>query len=301
MPPYGKYGNEMPSLQSVTIHPKDSTKEIADKLLPLYVDDITKFQRILGFVRTMGRPTKPQFPEVDVKSIDPIPLSEKEAFSKKYLDYSYFAIGSPEAEERLKNPSELQYKRWKWACDNVKTYVNVLRVAGHSDNQIINMFDGIPMCFPSREDYADIRRALKKLAKDIEDDLGWSNVNFIITGSSVPGFSQNPCKGVADRPTRITSATESDVDICVVADGVGEFMLKRIQQGEKEPAIFPTTCTPSVYGSRYGIWDFEIVGKAVESFYQEWSTKLIGGLQFTFAEDDNPTPPWETRIDIDNV
>lgn len=121
---------------------------------------------------------------------------QKTHVSTEYLDKKHPDTAN-EAKARLKKTRQLQYTRWKWAVDNVKTYINVLRAAGHPDVSIQNMFDGTPLCFPSPEAYSELRKGLKELAPAIEKEMGWNGCGFIITGSSVPGFSQNPCKGHA--------------------------------------------------------------------------------------------------------
>lgn len=289
-------------LPPVTIHNGDPIEETASKLLPLYLNDPERFERIVARVRTRGRSSRPRFPEVLLENISPIPAEDQEEFKKEHIDMTYLHWGTPEADERAKNCRELQFARWNWACNNIDKYVNTLRLTGFSDQRIQNMLDGTPLCFKSHEVYRELRTALKKLATDIEKELGWDGVGFIITGSSVPGFSQNPCKGVADRPTRITDEHSSDVDICIVGNGVDMFMTERTQNEEKpSPICFSTTCSPTSSATRYGIRNFGDVSKVIEEFHKVWTEKLSGGLQLTFAEDDAPTPPWEARINISNV
>lgn len=290
------------TLPPVTIHPGDSIQETVAKLLPLYTNDPERFERIVANIQVLGRSSRPRFPEVQVSSIGQIPDEDREEFLQFHIDNSYIHWRDPEAQERVKITRELQYARWNWACENIDQYINTLRLSGFSDQRIQNMLDGTPLCFKTPEVYRQLRSALKDLAPAIEEELGWSGVGFVITGSSVPGFSQNPCKGVADRPTRITSESSSDVDICIVADGVNNFMLARVDKGEKEPCgIFPTTSSPTSSATRFGVRDFSAISKVIDQFQKEWSDKIEGGLQLTFAEDDAPTPPWEARINISVV
>jgi hypothetical protein len=44
-----------------------------------------------------------------------------------------------------------------------------------------------------------------------------------------------------------------------------------------------------------------IIHPSTQPFFEEWSKKLPGGLQLTFAEDENDTPPWEIRVPLDDV
>lgn len=289
-------------LPPVTIHPGDPVEETGSKLVPLYMNDPERFERIVASVRVRGRSSRPRFPEVIVSSIGHVPENEVEEFKKVHIDLTYIHWGTPEADERVKKVRELQYARWNWACNNIDQYINALRLSGFSDSRIQNMLEGTPLCFKSPAVYRELRAALKTIAPKIEEELGWANVGYVITGSSVPGFSQNPLKGVPDRPTRITNESTSDVDICIVAEGVNKFMLSRIEKGEKEPcAAFSTTCSPTSAATRFGCRDFAPVSSVIAKFHAEWTEKLSGGLQLTFCEDDAPTPPWEARINISDV
>lgn len=289
------------TMSSISIDPAESEDIIASKLLPLYVQDTAKFEKIVARIYVQSRSTKPRFPPVTVASVAPVPPADVPAFKAEHIDDTYLHWNDAEAQKRVEKVRKHQYFRWRWACDNVETYVNVLRVAGHSDAMIQNMFDGTPMCFRTPEAYADLRRALGVLKGKIEKEMGWENVDFVITGSSVPGFSQNPCKGLADRPTRITDISSSDVDICIVAEGVNKTMMGRMARGEKEPkSCYSTTCSATTQATRFGCKDLSPVCQAVDDFKKEWDGKLEGGVQITFGEDDNPTPPWEARIDTTN-
>lgn len=292
----------MPVVPHTALTPADTEEQLADKLLPFYQADAEKFDRVIARVHVAGRSTKPAYPSVTVCDVPEVTAAEQNAFKKLHIDGTYVEWGTPEADELLQNDVAVQYTRWKWAVDNVHTFVNVLRLAGHSDIRIQAMFDGVPLCFEHADEYAQLRAALARLAVDVEKEQGWTNVNFIITGSSVPGFSQNPLKGVRDRPTRITSQTQSDVDVVIVGDGVNRTMLKRMADGEKEPKrCFPTTCSSTCKATRFGVRDFDAFSKVVADFHSVWDQKLSGGLQFTFADDDYSTPPWESRVDIHNL
>eukprot|EP00171_Calliarthron_tuberculosum_P023768 IDg23768t1 len=75
-------------------------------------------------------------------------------------------------------------------------------------------------------------------------------------------------------------------------------MTDRLEAGMSEPKrCFATTCSATSSATRFGCKDISAVSQAIHKFYLEWSVRLPGGLQFTFCEDDNPTPPWEARID----
>lgn len=288
--------------EEVYIKTSDPAAVTAEKLVPFYMEDTVKFKSILAQVQFEGCPTRPKFPPVSVADVVPVPDSEVEAFKAYHIDNTYLKWGTPEAEERINNDRKLQFARWRWACENVQTFVNVLRCAGFGDENIQNMFDGTPLCFRSVGAYAELRAALATLKGEIEAEVGWQNVSFIITGSSVPGFSQNPCKGVADRPTKITSATGSDVDISICAMGVNDTMLERKRRGEEEPRrLYDTTCTETTSAVRFGCGDISAVCESAAAFCKLWDEKLDGGLQLTFSDYSNVIPPWESRIDIEQI
>lgn len=287
--------------EEIVIQPTDPENVTAQKLSAFYSADAAKMDRIVTQVRFTSTPTKPRFPPTVVADLPRVPIGSVEAFKADHIDSTYIKWGTPEAEERLKRTRKIQFDRWDWAVDNIAEYVNVLRVADFSDEAIQNMIDGTPLCFPSIASYTKLRKALGTLRDEVEAEMGWTNVGFIITGSSVPGFSQNPCKGLELRPTRITSPTGSDVDICIVGGGVNNTMLARKAKGEREPlGLFDTTCTRTTMATRYGCKDMASVCKASDAFWHVWSEKLDGGLQITFGEDDSAIPPWESRIDVSN-
>lgn len=293
----------MGNMPSVTISPGKDEDALKQELLAYYMADSAKFQRVVAQVEVAGRSTKPKFPgKLNVADVPRVPDTELEAFKKEHINMSKLSYSSPEAAIRMKRVRELQYDRWQWACNNMETYINMLRACGHSDVKIQAMLDGTPMCFESPEAYRKLRVALKKLSDDVEKEMGWTNVNFVITGSSVPGFSQNPIKGFADTPSKITSATKSDVDVCIVGDGIAKFMTDCLESGQPEPKrCFATTCSATTSATRFGCKDLGVICKAVDKFHREWTEILPGGLQLTFCEDDNSTPPWEARISIRDV
>ena len=42
--------------------------------------------------------------------------------------------------------------------------------------------------------------------------------------------------------------------------------------------------------------DFAVIGQSIADFHKAWGEKLPGGLQFTFAEDDQGIPDWDIFI-----
>ncbi|CAN8062308.1 unnamed protein product [Agarophyton chilense] len=292
-----------PASTPITIHPDDPYTKIANALMPLYRADREKFMRIITTVKHANRHTRPLFPEnIDLSAIAPVPEAEREAFKEKYISTTKASWNSPEGKELCKdNGRPVMYARWRWALANMDTYINMLRVYGHSDEKIARMLRGIPMCMDSEAAYNELREALKALAVRIGDELNWKNVGFVFTGSSVPGFSQNPLKGFKDLPSKITDPKKSDVDICIVADGVNVTVANNHSDGDEfnEPKwAFPTTQTEITSGMRFGCKNLREFSKTAADFYDKWSVKLPGGLQFTFCEDDTDIPPWEARINI---
>ncbi|KAI0566619.1 hypothetical protein FGB62_7g458 [Gracilaria domingensis] len=290
----------------VTIDFDAPFEEIAENLMPLYVADREKFMRIITTVKHANRHTRPMLPEdYNIADIKPVPEEEKATFKEKYINTEKLKWGTPEAEERCKdNARPEQYVRWRWALANFDTYINMLRVYGHPDDRIERMLKGIPMCLPSEKAYNELREALKTLAGEISEEMGWKNVGFVFTGSSVPGFSQNPLKGFQGLPSKITDPNKSDVDICIVADGINVTVARCHSDGDEfiEPKYaFPTTVNEITSGMRFGCKNLAEFCSTAASFYDVWSEKLPGGLQFTFCEDDTDIPPWEARINIRDI
>jgi len=197
--------------------------------------------------------------------------------------------------------AELQFKRWSWATGHQWTYVNTLRIQKFSDANIQSMCDGVrPLCFSGEEIHKEFCTTLGNLGRALEKEMGWKNVRFVQTGSSVVGFSTNPLKGVAERPTKITSLDKSDVDVVIVAEGLNEWIVK--SRTEKKPFIgrdFPTTRCIDKYGNRAACRKPEDVCEPLKEWVAVWSKKLDGGVQITFDTEANPTiPPWESWVPI---
>ena len=245
--------------------------------------------------------------DIKVADVAPVADDEKDAFKAKHVSTAYLHGDDAETKERYKNAKAIQYTRWKWAVANVTTYVNVLRAAGHSDEKIQGVFDGRPLCWADAAAWDAFRFALGELKAKVEEEKGWAPVNFVFTGSSVPGFSQNPCKGHRDLPSKITDPAKSDVDICVIGDGVNE-CFQALQEAAKEKTEgalrvrqYPSTTGAFTKGMRFGVKgeDLAAFSPCIKAFHEEWSAKLPGGLQLTFAEDDQSIPPWEMFVPTD--
>eukprot|EP00177_Eucheuma_denticulatum_P000601 GFKZ01001081.1.p1 GENE.GFKZ01001081.1~~GFKZ01001081.1.p1 ORF type:complete len:345 (+),score=33.26 GFKZ01001081.1:184-1218(+) len=277
--------------------------ELEQTLTELRNANPVAFDRLVSVIKFKAREPRPLFPaDVDIPAIPPVPESELDSFKAKHIDSSAIKdYKSPEAKDRLEPLPRVrvsQYARWQWACDNFDTYVNMLRVSGHSDEGIAAMVKGRPLCFKDAATMSALVGGLKKLKPALEAEKGWGDVSFVFTGSSVPGFSQNPLKGRKLEPTRITNNESSDVDICVCADGVERFV-HRLRKEGLWTASYPTTCTPTRNGTRYGV-DWSVVEEgALGEFYNEWKKRLEGGLQLTFSENSLEIPPWEMPIKLD--
>jgi hypothetical protein len=182
--------------------------------------------------------------------------------------------------------------------NNINTYVNMLRVAGHDEGKIQAVFEGRPLCWANKEAYEAFCLDLSGLSSKIEQEKGWKHVQFVFTGSSVPGFSQNPLKGHRDLPSKICDPLKSDVDICVVGGGVNQTMLALHDDDGSAVRLYPTITGLATRGTRYGIKPetMNSFSPAVGGFLGEWSAKLPGGLQLTFMEDDQEIPPWEMFV-----
>jgi len=196
----------------------------------------------------------------------------------------------------------LQYKRWEWARGHEWDYLTTLRIRGFSDENIQAMCEGKrPLCFVNHAEHEEWCKSLGELAKDLEHQFGWKNVQFVQTGSSVVGFSTNPMKGVADRPTKITTTDVSDVDLVIVGSGIKEFLEEKAKKlGKPLGHSFPSTRTKTgAFGLRVGCRAPEEVGDKLKNWYDIWATKFEkrGGLQITFDTDPAPhIPPWESWV-----
>ena len=278
---------------------------LESKLEALRKADPEEFDRVAALVQYRAREPRPLFPKATmvstfVSSIPKIDPDKVEAFKAEMIDGTYHH--DEEAAMRMKSLVKIrdaQYARWKWVCANVSTYVNMLRVCGHSDDNIQAMFAGRPLCFREQKTYDELCVALRALKAKLEEEMGWESVGFVFTGSSVPGFSQNPAKGKHLVPSKITSVSKSDVDISLKADGVEKFVEAMREKGISCRG-YPTTCTPTKAGMRFGMKPKDLCEQApaLENFYKEWSARLPGGLQLTLCDDGLSVPPWEARVDM---
>jgi len=238
----------------------------------------------------------------DVPRIAP---EELEKFKTKHIVNTYIEDhDSEEAKKRTESNekiAESQFKRWAWAVGHQWAYINTLRAQNFSDDSIQAMCDGVrPLCFTSPELHSEFCKSLAELAKALEHELGWKNVRFVQTGSSVVGFSTNPLKGLPHKPTKITSVESSDVDVVIVAEGLHDWLTKSAEQGKTFLGRnYPTTRTRHTFGKRASCKKPEEVCEPLNHWYSTWSKKFGGGLQVTFDTEEQPViPPWESWIPI---
>jgi len=240
----------------------------------------------------------------NVKDVKPICEAAKEAFKKKYTSKEYKDYHSNFAKSisKTRKVRKIQYNRWRWAQANMETYINELRVSGFSDTQIQDMLNGCPLCFAGPTEYMEFSAACSQLCRQLESaDNHFRNIRVVVTGSSVPGFSQNPMKGITNQPSKITSPAKSDVDICFVVDGVTDW-IKSLKLTPEQHRLFPSTCAPHASTTRVGLKGdafAEFVPKELSEFYTLWGEKLSGGLQITFQDSGADLPPWEIYMPID--
>jgi len=248
----------------------------------------------------------------NVKDVEPICEAAKEAFKKKYTSSEYKDSDSDFAKRIAKKCSKvrkIQYNRWRWAQANMATYINELRVSGFSDTQIQDMLDGCPLCFASPAEYKEFSTACSQLCQQLEAvfTMGgapsnvFHNIRVVVTGSSVTGFSQNPLKGIANQPSKITSPTQSDVDICFVVDGVTDW-IKSLKLTSDQHRFYPSTSDAHTSTNRVGLKPkafAEFVPKELSEFYKLWDNNLSGGLQITFQDSGAGLPPWEIYMPLD--
>jgi hypothetical protein len=238
--------------------------------------------------------------KIEVKSVPPVTESEIEEFKSKYLSNAYIHEGEEGFKERMDKAPELMFKRWDWLKNNPEIYVNMLRVKGYSDEQIQDCLDGKrPLSFKTVEIHKELCLDIKKLGKDLEKELGLKDVWFVQTGSAVPGYSSNPCKGLPDAPSKITDPDSSDVDIVIVGFGVKALVQKMEKENKK---MKPYPCINKKEGKqsevRYGNRQLEEISISLSDWAKKWSEKLKGGVQITFQEGNPVFPPWELPIPI---
>jgi len=242
-----------------------------------------------------------------VAAVKPICDADKEAFMKKYISKECKDYGSDFAKSLKDNNSkvrEIQYSRWRWAQANMDIYINTLRVSGFSDKQIQDMLNGCPLCFHSPAAYKEFSAACAELCHELETaDVPVCNLRMVATGSSVVGFSQNPLKGITNQASKITCPQSSDVDICLVADGITDW-IKSLKLTTKQHRMYPSTSSPNLSVTRIGLRPStfkEVMPQQLSDFYKLWGKKLPGGLQITFQESGNDLPPWEIHMPLANV
>ncbi len=212
-----------------------------------------QFVNIVHILKAATISSKPRYPPIKVADVPRPPDLGPVAAAN--LSNAYLKASDPEAQARLGDSRSIQFSRWNYAVANVTDYINVLRSAGHSDERIQAMLDGTPLVFPSADAYRQLRVALAVLKPVIEKAMGWRFLHFVMAGSSVPGFSQNPLKGHRDKPSKIADPNKSDVDICIAADGVNRTVAKNREQhgaGSEPQRTYITTCSAHLTGVRYG-------------------------------------------------
>jgi len=213
---------------------------------------------------------------------------------------------------------DIQFHRWNWCCENIDTYVNMLRESEHSDESISNMIHaGQPLCIPNGSLFREFKESLRELQSCLEMDTGWTNISFILAGSSVCGFSQSfppllpdgvwygcySTTGIDVASHLSSGGFNGALIVCVQADGVKHFMDDFMTCVDSQLiGSYPTTCTPCMGGLRYRFLQedgYSLVSNYLSIWYKNWSSKLGDvGLEITFGEDLLITPPWEIRFNL---
>jgi len=237
---------------------------------------------------------------INVSEVEPLPEDQIEQFRNEYISDAYIHEGDEGFAERMSNSCQLMFARWDWLQSNASTYVNMLRVKGFNDQNIQDCLSGRrPLCYKNEEIHSEFCSALNFLKESLEKEANIEIVKFIQTGSSVPGFSTNPCKGFADRPSKITVPDSSDVDVIIVAKGINDLAERVREQGSKVRK-YPTVCNrDGKCDERLGFKNVSLVSESLKNFIEEWTQKL-GGLQITFQEykDDIEFAPWERPVPV---
>ena len=242
------------------------------------------------------------FPGLVVADVPAVPEAEAADFRKRYLNNDKVGKDDPRHADLAARDVEIQFARWAWAHANTSTYVNMLRMAGHSDADIQDCVDGVrPLCFPQPL-YAEFKESLRQLAADLESAMGWRRVRFAQMGSSVVGYSSNPFKGFEEQPSKITDPASSDVDMYVIAEGIHEWAELCRAEGKPFPdKEYPTTTTleEGTGCVRYRVPDFADVCPSLAAWHDAWSARFGGGIQLTLRRKADPTlAPWHMLIAI---
>ena len=188
---------------------------------------------------------------------------------------------------------KLQWSRWRWVGQNATTFLNMLRVSGHSDRAVRDMLDGCPLCYSSTAVFQEMCADLGQLAGDIEAEMDWRAVRFVGTGSAVVGFSQNPLKGAADRPSWMCDVLEAGCGICIQGVGVEGWVAKCKLEGKSYPETEAVaTCSRHARCTRFVVADLSDICAAVAAFHRRWLARLPGGLKVALSE-TAPVPEWE--------
>lgn len=204
----------------------------------------------------------------------------------------------PRREWSEEDVRRLQYARWTWATrpENFTTLVNLCRAAGHVDGRIAAALERrCPLSFGSSVQFERFCRGIRDLRAKLHREMGWRRVRFVLTGSAVPCFSQNPCKGAMCQPTKICSASSSDTDLVIQTDD---------WTPPANARYFPTTCSPSTTSRRWPLprpkEDGDVISQqlngVIRPFAVAWARDLPGGLQLTLGSVTDPIPPWEMYI-----
>ena len=142
--------------------------------------------------------------KIKVKKVPHLNPEDVEEFKKQYISNAYLHEGDAEFKERLDNSKSIMFTRWDWLQQNGATYVNMLRVSNHPDENIQQCLDGKrPLCFTNKVIYKEFIKDLRLLKKSLEAETSLTNVRFVQTGSSVPGFSNNTFKGVREGASKM--------------------------------------------------------------------------------------------------
>jgi len=241
--------------------------------------------------------------EEQSKNAEEEPDMNKVSFSKVHRIPPAFSPGRIGVQQ----VRDIQFQRWNWCCENMDAYVNMLRQSGHSDESISDMIhDGQPLCIPSGSLFQEFKESLRELQTCLEKDTGWTNISFVLTGSSVCGFSQSfppprySTNGVNVASHLPSGGVSDTLTVCVQANGVKHFMDDLLTCGSI--GTYATTCTPCMGGMRYRFLQedaYSLVSEYLSTWYKDWSSKLCYvGLEITFGEDSLVIPPWETRLNM---
>lgn len=136
----------------------------------------------------------------------------------------YF-LGYPSDDYRKEHSLQIQKDKWEWIQQNPVQFINMLRKSGTKDEDIQMMLNRQkPLEFATLEEYNLFKNDLRTL-KELLEERGYQNVQFVQRGPSVVGYDPNPMVGNVTIPDKIFDSS-SPTQITVDSDNIDENILR---------------------------------------------------------------------------